>query len=207
MLRRLYAFHAKCPGVLNAKELYTLIRASMFIPREKLNKLLSSLLKIIEKGMQPAAEDRIRLIISGTLLEPLDILDYLEEGGAVVVGDDFKNGLRYINDDADENSMPLEALVDRQLKRMPFAAYDTVRNKRRFFLAKMAQEKEADGVILLHLKYCEPENFDYYDNIKTLREAGLPAMRIETEFGTTSLGQMRTRVQAFLEMLGGEFYD
>ena len=62
-------------------------------------------------------------------------------------------------------------------------------------------------MIFLHLKYYEPENYDYYDNAQTLEKAGIPTIRIETEFGTTSLGQIRTRVQAFLEMVGGIIND
>ncbi len=206
LLRRLYAFHAQHPASLSAKELHIIIQASMLIPRETLNELLIKLTDSIERET-PYSDDRIRLLFSGTLLEPLEILDYLEEGNGIIVGDDFKNGFRYIDGDVKENEAPLEALADRQLKRIPFAGYDMSLNPKGPFLVQLAQQKKAHGVLLLHLKYCEPENFDYYDNFKDLKKAGLPAMRIEVEFGSTPLGQLRTRIQAFLEMLGGDLYE
>ena len=102
-----------------------------------------------------------------------------------------------------ESGDPLEALADRQINRMPFAGYDIARNPRRHFLARLAREKHARGIIFLHLKYCEAENYDYHDNLQALKKAGIPAMRIETEFGSSSMGQLNTRVQAFMEMVGG----
>jgi len=209
-LRKLYTLHEQNPAALSAKELYTIIQASMLMPREKLNELLVKLLNSMEEETEGATAppgETIRLIISGTLLEPLEILDYLEEGGGIVVGDDLQNGFRYIDGDVNENVEPLEALAYRQLNRIPSAGYDIARNPRRYFLVKLAQQKRAHGVILLHLKYCEPENYDYYDNFQALEKAGIHAIRIETEFGTTSLGQIRTRAQAFLEMVGGAIYD
>jgi benzoyl-CoA reductase/2-hydroxyglutaryl-CoA dehydratase subunit BcrC/BadD/HgdB len=164
------------------------------------------LLKALEGETTPPGE-YTRLIISGTLLEPFELLDYLEEGGGIIVGDDLQNGFRYIDGEVKEDVEPLEALADRQLNRIPFAGYDLSQNPRRYFLSRMAVQKKAQGVIFLHLKYCEPENYDYYDNAQTLEKAGIPAIRIETEFGTTSLGQIRTRVQAFLEMVGGIIND
>ncbi len=203
LLRKLFTLHEQNPASLSNKQLYTVIKASMLMPREKLNELLTELIKAIEQETAVPG-NRIRLVISGTLLEPLEILDFIEESGGIVVGDDLKNGFRYIDGDINEAVKPLEALADRQLNKMPSAGYDIARNPRRYFLVKTAEQKKAHGVILLHLKYCEPENYDYYDNIQALEKAGFPAIRIETEYGTTSLGQMRTRVQAFLEMVGGE---
>lgn len=203
LLRKLYAWHEQNPAVLSTRELYTLIKASMLMPREKVNELLIELVNAVERETAVPG-DQIRLIISGTLLEPLEILDYLEEEKGIVVGDDLQDGFRYIQGDVNENIDPLEALADRQLNRIPFAGYDTAKNPRRYFLVRMAEQKRARGVIFLHLKYCEPENYDYYDNFQALEKAKIPSIRIETEFGTTSLGQIRTRVQAFLEMVGGE---
>lgn len=206
LLRRLYLIHEQNPASLSAKVLYTLLKGSMLMPREKVNELLTELLKALEGETTPPGE-YTRLIISGTLLEPFELLDYLEEGGGIIVGDDLQNGFRYIDGEVKEDVEPLEALADRQLNRIPFAGYDLARNPRRYFLSRMAVQKKAQGVIFLHLKYCEPENYDYYDNAQTLEKAGIPAIRIETEFGTTSLGQIRTRVQAFLEMVGGIIND
>lgn len=203
LLAQLFVLHEQNPAAISNKELYTIIKAAMLMPREKLNEYLSELVNALNsENVTP--ENKIRLFISGTLLEPLDILDYIDENGGVVVGDDLKNGFRYIDGQVQETGDPLEALAYRQLKRIPSACYDLPHNPRKHFLVKTAQEKKVQGVILLHLKHCEPENYDYYDNIQALEENGIPAMRIETEFVSAPSGQIRTRVEAFLEMVGGE---
>ncbi|MCG8402559.1 MAG: 2-hydroxyacyl-CoA dehydratase family protein [Firmicutes bacterium] len=204
LLRRIFSLHGQNPGCIGHRNLYSLIRAAMIMPREALNQLLKSLLEVLEKDSPSnRAVDQIRLVMSGSVCEPLEILDYIESAGGVVVGDDLQNGRRYIEADVPESGDPLEALADRQINRMPFAGYDIARNPRRHFLARLAREKHARGVIFLHLKYCEAENYDYHDNLQALKKAGIPAMRIETEFGSSSMGQLNTRVQAFMEMVGG----
>ncbi len=205
LLRKLFFLHEKNPNLLGNRNLYTIIKSSMVISREKLNKLLQELLNSLEKEEETSSpgNHKSRIVISGTLLEPMEILDFFEESGGVIVADDLKNGFRYIESDVPEKSDPIEALAERQRSRIPSAAYDNNNNPRRDFLVNLAKEKKADGVILLHLKYCEPENYDYYDNYLALEAAGIPAMRIETEFGGVALGQLRTRVQAFMEMVGG----
>ncbi|MDO9535606.1 MAG: 2-hydroxyacyl-CoA dehydratase family protein [Bacillota bacterium] len=203
LLRKLFNLHEQNPASISNKDLYTVVKASMVIEREKLNMLLSELVSVLAENAG-TPNDKTKIFISGTFLEPLDLLNYIDESGGAIVGDDLKNGFRYIESDVAEAGDPLEALAERQLKRIPSASYDIPENLRRHFLVKTAQQKGVQGVILLHVKYCEPENYDYYDNIQALEKAGIPALRIETEFGDTSLGQLSTRVQAFMEMVGGE---
>lgn len=206
LLARLFVLHEQNPAAISNKELYMIVEAAMLIPKETLNGYLNKLVNVLD-GEVAAAENKetkTRLFISGTLLEPLEILDFIDENGGVVVGDDLKNGFRYIEGQIEEAGDPLEALADRQLKRIPGAFYDPPHDPRRHYLVKMAREKRVQGVIFLHLRNCEPENYDYYDNVQALEKNGIPAIRIETEFVTAPSGQIRTRVEAFLEMVGGE---
>ncbi|MGI6328627.1 MAG: 2-hydroxyacyl-CoA dehydratase subunit D [Dethiobacteria bacterium] len=206
LLRKLYNIHELNPDAISNKDLYAVLGASMVIEREKLNRLLSELVVTLEKETSPRVSDnKTKLYISGTFINPPEVLDYLDESGVTVVGDDLKNGFRYIEADVEDTGVPpLESLANRQLKKTPFAAYDVPFAPRRYNLVKTAQQKKAQGVLFLHLKYCEPENYDFYDNLQALEKAGIPSLRIETEFGETSLGQLQTRIHAFMEMVGGE---
>ncbi len=205
LMRELVDIHAKNPGVIGSRELYTVINGSMVMPREFVNELL---VKIVDQLQEPLDTERgdkhLRLVLSGTLLTPLEILDLIDDWGGAVIGDDFQNGYRYIEADVALEGDLITALADRQLNRIPSAAYDIAQRPRRVFLTNLAKEKKARGVIFLHLNFCEPENFDYYDNLQAMQKEGIPATRIETQFGQSTLGQLRTRLQAFLEMVGGE---
>jgi bcr-type benzoyl-CoA reductase subunit C len=203
LLGRLFDLHRQDPSLISSKELYNIVIASMVIPREKLNRLLNSLLGALKPKPAEGVNGRIKIFISGTFLEPLEIADFIEETGGTIVGDDLKNGSRYFDGNVSEEGDLMQNLVERQVKKMPSASFDTSENPRSAYLVNTAKSKQADGVLLLHLKYCEPENYDYYDMKSALEEAGIPVQKLETEFGQTSLGQLQTRVQAFMEMLGG----
>ncbi len=207
LMRRMAEIHAQEPALLNDRTLYTIINGSMVMPREKVNLLLNEIMQALEGSLaeENGADDRqIRLIMSGTLLEPMEILDFINECGGTVVGDDFQNGYRYIEADVDTENPPLEALALRQIKRIPSAAFAIQKRQRRYYLAQMAGERKARGAIFLHLSFCEPENYDSHDNLEAMKEAGIQAMRVETQYGRAALGQLRNRVHAFMEMVGGE---
>ena len=204
LLRKLYLLYMENPQLLSGKSFFTIIKATMVMPREKVNILLEQLLALLKKETGKSGKtEKIRLLISGTLLEPLELLDFIDEAGGVVVADDFKNGSRYLDADVSENTDPLDALVERQINRMPSSFYDPEKNSRVEYFKDVIREKEVNGVLFLHLKYCEPENYDFYDNMQAMEQAGVPAMKVETAYGGMPQGQLQTRIHAFLEMLGG----
>lgn len=203
LLRKLFEMHREAPSLLSNRELYNIVKASMIIPREKLNTMLTQLINELTPQLAKTDKQKIKIFISGTFLEPLEIADYIEESGGVIVGDDLKNGSRYFYADVPEEGDLLENLLSRQLNAMPSASFDNTNNLRSEFLLNEVRTKKADGILLLHLKYCEPENYDYFDMKNAMEGAGIPVLKFETEFGETSLGQLRTRVQAFVEMLSG----
>jgi benzoyl-CoA reductase/2-hydroxyglutaryl-CoA dehydratase subunit BcrC/BadD/HgdB len=63
------------------------------------------------------------------------------------------------------------------------------------------KEKKAQGVIFLLLKFCDPHAFDYPYIKQSLDEAGIPVMLMEINDPIPSGGQLKTRFEAFLEML------
>ena len=135
---------SKTPASLSAKALYTLLKGSMLMPREKSKRVADGIIKGSQKVKQLPGE-YIRLIISGTLLEPFELLDYLEEGGGIVVGDDLQNGFRYIDGEVKEDVEPLEALADRQLNRIPFAGYDQCTESQEIFSFQNGGAKKPQG--------------------------------------------------------------
>ena len=119
LLRKLFNLHECNPDVISNKDLYTVLGASMVIEREKLNRLLSELVKSLEDKTKKPVK-KTKLYLSGTFINLPEILDYLDESGGAVVGDDLKNGFRYIEADVAETGVsPLESLAIRQLKKIP----------------------------------------------------------------------------------------
>ena len=213
LLRRMFEIHVSHPEVISSREAYTVIKAAMTMDKEEHNKLLGDLLRELEQKVSELVKQhdqpnsKVRLIISGEVWEPPEIMDLIEEAGGVVVGDDLLTGARYLGPDAAEDGNLLEALADRQLKKIPFGGFDNQDYERRRFLIDLVRQSKAMALIFLHLKFCEPENYDYNDMREGLNSAGIPNLRLETEFTNPSLGQIRTRLEAFIEMIGGDLIE
>lgn len=207
LLRKLYNLHIRRPDLIGSRAVYSAIRSSLFTSKELHSKMVNGLISAVgQEAMEKKTEDAVRpvrVMFSGKIWEPPALMDILDESNAVCVADDLCTGYRHIATDVAEGGDPLEALAERQVKRLPFACFVNKGQDRVTFLVSRAKESRAAGVIFLHLKFCEPENYDYPILRDALSAAGIPSMRIETEVGNLSLGQISTRIQAFVEMLGG----
>ena len=51
------------------------------------------------------------------------------------------------------------------------------------------------------MKFCDPDEFDYPMVKEDMESAGIPMLTIEFEQQMESVGQLRTRIQSFAEML------
>jgi benzoyl-CoA reductase/2-hydroxyglutaryl-CoA dehydratase subunit BcrC/BadD/HgdB len=66
---------------------------------------------------------------------------------------------------------------------------------------KMAKDFKVDGVIAEIIPYCAPLENDKPVLRKALDQRGIPLLELELEYCEQPSGQVRTRVEAFLEML------
>ena len=101
----------------------------------------------------------------------------------------------------------LEAIAERYLKRINCPAKHAGLYSRAEYIVCQVKENQADGVIFVYQKFCDPHAFDYPYIKKMLDEKGIPSLLIEIENQIPSEGQFKTRVEAFIEMLGPESWQ
>ena len=65
----------------------------------------------------------------------------------------------------------------------------------------LAQEYEVDGIIQYDLQFCTPYQIEATSIERAAKAAGIPALRIDTDYSSGDSGQLSTRVEAFLEMI------
>jgi benzoyl-CoA reductase/2-hydroxyglutaryl-CoA dehydratase subunit BcrC/BadD/HgdB len=65
----------------------------------------------------------------------------------------------------------------------------------------MIEKSRAQGVIFVLLKFCDPHAFDFPYIKELLDRQGIPSLLLEIEDQQTSLEQLKTRVEAFIELL------
>ena len=120
------------------------------------------------------------------------------------VCEEMCTGTRYFENLVDESQTTLEgqfmALAQRYMKTN--CACFTPNTGRIDDILRMAKEYQVDGVIDVNLKFCCLYDTEGYTVEKALKEAGIPVLGIETDYTDTDAEQLRTRVEAFVEMLG-----
>lgn len=65
----------------------------------------------------------------------------------------------------------------------------------------MAKEQAADGIVHYALQFCTPFTMEAFKIKKAADEREVPFLKIETDYSQEDIGQLKTRVEAFLEML------
>ncbi|MFW6284552.1 MAG: 2-hydroxyacyl-CoA dehydratase, partial [Desulfosalsimonas sp.] len=65
-----------------------------------------------------------------------------------------------------------------------------------------ASAYNADGVILEHIKFCDIWGIEAAPIAERIKAAGIPVLNLEREYSATGEGQLKTRVQAFIESMG-----
>jgi benzoyl-CoA reductase/2-hydroxyglutaryl-CoA dehydratase subunit BcrC/BadD/HgdB len=148
---------------------------------------------------------RARVLLVGAHLDDPGFMDVLEETGALVVRDAYCCGLRDQLDPVDEGNAtgdPFLAIARRYLDRLSCPRMYGDYPRRLETILRMAEEARVDGIVLEQLKFCETWGIDGNVLLNDLKDAGLPVLKLEREYLLSARGQIRTRVQAFLESMG-----
>ena len=190
------------PGTLRGSDLYALTRAAMIMDRFRLALLLEEVVLELERApAERSGAERKRIILSGGVCNHPDIYSVIEEAGGAVVGDDLCTGSRYFTGLIDEKADPVTALAERLLERVVCPAKHGGLTTRADHLVHLAREKRAQGVVFFLLKFCDPHAFDYPYLKDALDREGISSIVIEVEDRLPADGQLRTRFEAFIEMI------
>ena len=173
---------------------------------EMANKLADELEQRVADGVSVFPAGTKRILVTGT---PMAIPNWklhhiIETSGAAVVCEEMCTGTRYFENLVDEGSTTLEgqfrALSERYMKNN--CACFTPNPGRVGDIVRLAKEYHVDGVIDANLKFCTLYDVERSSVAQALEAEGIPVLGIETDYADNDAGQLRTRIQAFVEMLG-----
>jgi benzoyl-CoA reductase subunit C len=201
--RELYEMRkAKAPRLTGAQTLAVTV-AGTAMPRPRFNDCLKALLEELRDAPGNSGH-RARLMLVGGILDDPAYLEVIEERGGLIVADSTCFGSRLFWRDVDEEAEdPLRALARHYVAERPscprvFDAYES----RTAFIRKMIDDFAVDGVILERLMFCDSWGWEQYRLHRTFKEWGVPLLMLDREYTMGGQGQLRTRVQAFLETMG-----
>lgn len=127
----------------------------------------------------------------------------VEQSGAVIVGEESCVGERGTRNLVDDSSTSIDGLIDALVDRYfkVDCAIFTPNAERLEHILEMAAAYQADGVIHYGLQFCQPYLMEAIPVEEALEESNIPCLRLETDYSMEDMGQLKTRVEAFVEQL------
>jgi benzoyl-CoA reductase/2-hydroxyglutaryl-CoA dehydratase subunit BcrC/BadD/HgdB len=209
VLQRLNRLRVTAPAPISGRDVLLINQISFYDDpvrfTAKIGELCDELEERIKTGQGVAPADTPRLMLSGCpMAVPNWKLPFLvESSGGVIVGEESCIGSRNTRDLVDESGETLEAMLDAiadRYLRIDCACF-TPNPERLEHIVAMARDLRADGVIHYGLSFCQPYAIEAFKVEKALKDAGVPMLNIETDYSMEDVEQLKTRVEAFVEML------
>jgi benzoyl-CoA reductase/2-hydroxyglutaryl-CoA dehydratase subunit BcrC/BadD/HgdB len=208
-LQRLSNLRKANPVPISGKDALLATQVSFYDDAKRdtqmLNALCDELDKRVAAGQGVASVDAPRILISGS---PMAIPNWklhhiIESTGAVVVCEESCTGTRFFSDLV----KPTRENLDEQLKAISdrymniHCACFTPNDERLDDIVRLAKEYKVVGVVHYNLQFCHTYANEAVNVEKRLEKEGIPLLRIETDYSDEDSGQLKTRIEAFLEIV------
>jgi len=210
LLRQLYHLRRSDPPLVSGVEITRAIIASLNMPVNESIDLVSRLVtEAKQRGNGPAVKP-YRILVTGSELDDSAFVEQVESAGANVVADDLCIGSRYFWEDVDTSGNPYQSLATRYLRgiRCPRTYVPKGKDREadleaRFgYLKSFIHDFKVNGVILDIMRFCDTHELDAPDIRDYVESLGVKTLYLEDDYTDSASGQMRTRIEAFLEMIG-----
>jgi benzoyl-CoA reductase/2-hydroxyglutaryl-CoA dehydratase subunit BcrC/BadD/HgdB len=155
------------------------------------------------EGVAPAKAPRILISGSPMAIPNWKLHHILESAGAVVVCEESCTGTRFFSDLVNPTEENLDAQLNAIAERYMniHCACFTPNDERLDDIVKLTKEYKVDGVVHYNLQFCHTYSNEAVNVEKRLEKEGIPLLRIETDYSDEDAGQLKTRIEAFLEMI------
>lgn len=209
-VRELYELRKTEPPLISGAEVNKALVAAMSIPVEESSELLSSVIDEVKARASVLPSKSTRIMVVGAQVDDMAFIDLIENSGASVVADDLCPGAREYGADVEPSQNPIDGIAERYLRKIncprtyreKTGTYEEYLEKRFGHIGHAIEDFKVDGVILYVYKYCDPFGFEVPAMKSYIESKGAPVLYLEDEYSMSTIGRLRTRIQAFLEMIG-----
>ncbi|MCG8402635.1 MAG: 2-hydroxyacyl-CoA dehydratase family protein [Firmicutes bacterium] len=209
-LMRLAEIRKNNPAPISGRDSLLIAQIAMYDDVERFTAQVDKLCDELEQkvrdgdGVFPAGTKR--LIVTGTPMAfpNWKVPHIIETSGAVIVAEELCTGLRYFENEVPEDAAALDSQMENVAARYLGinCAVFTPNTARIDRLVQLVEEYRADGVVNCALSFCDPYAIEANRVEQTLKKKNIPLLKIETGYDREDAGQLKTRIEAFIEMLG-----
>jgi len=210
LFRKLDELRRNSPPLILGTDLFLVNNAYFFDHIDRWCRAVADLIAELEarreKKIRVTNRQAPRLLFTGSppIFPNFKVPILVEQSGGIIVADESCSSTRLLSDsvaydEAGLNDM-IPAIADRYLKPSTCPCLTPNRDRLRK-LVTMTGKAGADGVIYQALSGCLPYEMEQKLVSQTLAEAGIPMLYIETDYSPEDMGQLSTRVEAFIESI------
>jgi benzoyl-CoA reductase/2-hydroxyglutaryl-CoA dehydratase subunit BcrC/BadD/HgdB len=183
LLRDLYDLRKQDPPLLSGTEMTKILVAAVLVPVDESSHILREVIEEVKNRPNPTTA-KTRLLVYGGEIDNIALIE-LADGNPL-------RGLsaRYLG----------EVACPRTYKQRT-GSYKEDMDNRFGYLMDLAKEYDAKGVVLYIIRYCDTFELDAPGVRDYFQDEGIPVLHIEDDYSVSTIGQLRTRIQAFLEMI------
>ena len=207
LIRAIGEYRKGARPAITGYEFHVLTLATYVAPKDLLiEKLEETLAELRTREPMDESEIRARVLVVGSEVDDTDFIKLVEDAGAYVCADRFCYGSLPGRDpivlSEDEDALTQICRVYMQRCQCPRMMDTPTMNGRRAYVDALAAEYGADGIIYQQMKFCDPWAYERMLGSHILHtEYGRPVLSVDRPYTIGSSGQMRTRVQAFVESI------
>jgi benzoyl-CoA reductase subunit C len=208
LMRELYSLRKTNPPLISGSEMMQVLVAAMSLPVTESSSLIEAVTKEV-KGRAPSGKAQKRIMLIGDQIDDVAIVDAIEGAGAWLVTDDLSLGNKMYSTDVDVTPDPVQGIAERYLRKLKLpttfvgagATYQENLEARFGHITQNIEDFKVDGAILFIYKFCDPYGFEVPALKSYIESKGTPVLYLEDEYSTSTLARVKTRIEAFLEMI------
>ena len=186
-------------GGVTASERSDIYRSAGFMPKEEHTALVKELIAELEAA--EIKDTSKRLYTTGILADSPSLLSIFEEYGFRVVADDVAAESRQYRTDTPDEESAVGALADKFRAMDNCSVLYDVKKTRVELIVEEARRFNADAVLVVLTKFCDPEEFDYPLIRKACEKAEIPCILVEVDRQMTNYEQARTMIESLSDMV------
>ncbi|TEB08396.1 Activator of (R)-2-hydroxyglutaryl-CoA dehydratase [Pelotomaculum schinkii] len=208
ILKNISGLRKQNPPLLSGGEFYDLMRGYFYLEPEQYLSICQDFWKQRQSRSVPnvdSGHNGSRIFLSGGLQSDGDmrLIDLLEnELNARIVAEDHCTGLRAICYETDETAEPYAALAKAYMDKAPCARMQPLEDSLDFSV-ELAKEYNAEAVVFAYVKFCPCYGQIKNEFVKRFQKAGFPVLDIGLDYSRNDYGQLRTRLETFINMING----
>lgn len=201
LLKRVYELRKEERPPLTGAETLGITTAAAVMSKDEFNRELEAILPYLESGERTVENTFPRLLVSSDMLDDSRYLKLIEDTGALVAMDDMDTGSRYFVDLVADNEDDLIGNIAGRYLNRAGNAHMVDWDKQVAQIMSWVREYDIAGVLELPVLHSFPREFRTPFLKEKLIQNKIPFVSINRDYGLSNVGQLKTRIGAFIEMI------